>query len=107
MKAQATFILCQNLKKVLRKNGTATMNKNGLFCRKALTDEAIKIIVPKLYKRTLFYHGHYQMFVEHPVRRWMYNVRRTLLPFMASDVHELLFICKSYRQHGPSQKHQQ
>lgn len=57
MKRQANDVLSQNLKEELRKDGTVTINEDGLRCRPAPTDGSILIIVLGCYRSTIIYYG--------------------------------------------------
>lgn len=105
MEAQASDVLCQNFKEVLRKDGRITVNEDGLLCRKVPTDEAIQILVSESFRRTLLYHEACLPLPGHPGMRQMYSVlRRTnYWPHMASGVDEFVLRCASCSQHSPSQ----
>lgn len=76
MKKQANDVLCQNLNKVPRKDGTISVNGDGLLRRKSLANEAIQIIVLECYRRTLLHHRYCPTLAGHPRKRKMYVVLR-------------------------------
>lgn len=88
MEVYANDALCQKLEGVLRKDGKKSVIENGLLCRKVPTDQAIQVIVPEGYRRTLLYHEHCPTLAGHPGRRWMYNVlwRTYYWPHIASNL---------------------
>lgn len=88
-KAQAKNLLFRNLKKVLQKDRTITVNEDRLLYREAPTDEAIQIVVTECLKRAMLYDwdcpspaGHIRTKRMYDDLRWTYY-----WPHMASNVH--------------------
>lgn len=108
METKANDVPCQNVKKVPKIDETITVSKVGLLCRKALTDGAIKTILPDYYGRALLFHGYCPRLARHSETGEMYAVlRRTYYwPLLTSDGHELVPKCESRRRHRPSPKYQ-
>lgn len=102
---QAKNKLFQNLGQILKRAGTITADKDGLLCRKALIDGAVKIVVPQCYKRTILYQGHCPTLFGHTRTRGTCDVLRKTYywPHMASNVHEFVIRCKFCRRCRPSQ----
>lgn len=76
MEDQASAVLWQIIKDVLKKDGTTTVDEDGLLRRKTPADGIVQIIVPERYRRALRYHEHCLTFAGHPETRRMYNVFR-------------------------------
>lgn len=93
MNAPENDPLCQKLKELLKKDGSMTVEKDGLLCRKAPTYGAIQITVPERYRRTLLYQGHCPTLAGNQGTKRTYNVLRRIyfwlhMPF---DVHDVVF----------------
>lgn len=108
MEPRASDVLFQNSKEILKKDETATVNKDGLSYRKTPTNRAIQIGVCKWYRKTLLYHRHCPTLAGHPGTRGMYNVFKVTYYWshMASKLHQFGFRCETWRQHRPSKKQQ-
>lgn len=67
--ALMNVVLCQCFSNVLWKDGTITVCKNKVLCKKAPTDRTIQIIVLESYRRTLLCLRRCTKWAEHPGTR--------------------------------------
>lgn len=104
--AQTSNMLWQNLKELLKRDDTLAIIEDRLFCKRAPTDRAIQIVVPRKYRSMVLYHGHCLIFAGHPGSRKTYDVHRKAhyWSHMASDVHDYVFKFESCTRHKLSQK---
>lgn len=76
MDTPANDRLCQNLKKLLKKDVTIIVKNIGLLRRKVPADGTIQILVSKRYRRTAYHRRHCETFAGQPGTKIMYGVLR-------------------------------
>lgn len=108
VEAQANKLLRPNLKEVLRKYETTTINEDALLCKKAPNDEVVQFIALKSYRKTLLFDGQFPTSAGRPGSRRMYNFlgRSYHWPHAALHVKEHVSKGKYYRRHRLSQNQQ-
>lgn len=102
--AKAAVALCQNFRKLIKKNGLVVVKNTKLVHKKALTDELVQINFPTRHQRVLLYYELFPTSARCPGSRtalWKLNYWSRVV----SDVYDNVIKCESRRKHRPSQKH--
>lgn len=76
--AQASDVVSQNLKEVLKKDAALPVNYDGLLSRSSLTDGVIEMSVPTKYQRKILYDSHCLILARHPSSSKNYDVHREM-----------------------------